>query len=221
MRAGGREEWPIKIVEMAGKTLESTLVQVDPFMGNKCDDAKCIPAKTQKNKISCRKNNIGYQIPCLVCPRAGGVSTAIYFGESGNNMHKRMKEHLTKFNSKVQKTREDSAFYKHIMNTHNGLKPGETFESYFGEVNITKSYNKVLTRCVEEGTFIINHKGQVLNSKSEWNQPKIIRTTILQGGSEMAGGRVSTFQRAGQPTSQEAEVEQSTSHRGRTRSRGN
>ena len=49
-----------------------------------------------------------------------------------------MKEHLTKFNSKVQKTREDLAFYKHIMNTtHDGLNPGETFEDYFGEVNHT------------------------------------------------------------------------------------
>ena len=25
MRAGGREDWPFKILEMAGKTLESTL----------------------------------------------------------------------------------------------------------------------------------------------------------------------------------------------------
>ena len=130
---------------------------MDPFNGNKCGDEKCIPAKNTKNRISCRKNNIGYQISCQRCPRVGGVSTAIYFGESGNNVHKRMKEHLTKFNSKVQKTREDSAFYKHIMNTHEGLSPGETFEDYFGEVNIVKSYSLVLTRCVEEGTFCSYH----------------------------------------------------------------
>ena len=36
--------------------------------------------------------------------------------------------------------------------------------------------------------FIINHEGEILNSKTEWHQPKIIRTTILQGGAEMAGG---------------------------------
>ena len=36
--------------------------------------------------------------------------------------------------------------------------------------------------------FIINHEGKILNSKTEWHQPKIIRTTILQGGAEMAGG---------------------------------
>ena len=34
-RAGGREGWPIRIIEMAGKTLEHTLVNVDPFNGNR------------------------------------------------------------------------------------------------------------------------------------------------------------------------------------------
>ena len=46
---------------------------------------------------------------------------------------------------------------------------------------------------MEEGTFVLNHEGEVLNSKNEWRQPKIIRTTILQGGAEMAGDRVANF----------------------------
>ena len=37
MRAGGREEFPIKIIETAGKTLERTLVNSDPFNGNQCN----------------------------------------------------------------------------------------------------------------------------------------------------------------------------------------
>ena len=55
--------------------------------------------------------------------------------------------------------------------------------------------------CVEEGTYIANHKGELLNSKSEWHQPKLIRTTtrVVQGGAEsirqqgghgVGGGRV-------------------------------
>ena len=44
---------------------------------------------------------------------------------------------------------------------------------------------------------MINHNGEVLNSKTEWNQPRIIRTTIVQGGAEMVGGRVLPFQRDG------------------------
>ena len=30
----------------------------------------------------------------------------------------------------------------------------------------------------------------MLNSKNEWHQPKIIRTTITQGGAEVAGGEI-------------------------------
>ena len=40
--------------------------------------------------------------------------------------------------------------------------------------------------CVEEGTYISSHKGELLNSKSEWHQAKIIRTTtrVVQGGAD-------------------------------------
>ena len=39
------------------------------------------------------------------------------------------------------------------------------------------------TICVEEGTYITNHQGEVLNSKSEWHQLKLIQktTTVVQG----------------------------------------
>ena len=182
MRPGGRENWGIKIIETAGKTLENVLVKSDPFNGNKCLDKTCLPNKNSKNKISCRKNNVGYKIPCKLCPGA-------YLGETGENMHTRAKSHLTKFNSKSQHIRESSAFYKHIQNKHGGLKDGQKFDDYF-EILIVKSYRKPLTRIIEEGTFIINHEGEVLNSKNEWHQPKIIRTTITQGGAELAGGEV-------------------------------
>ena len=49
--------------------------------------------------------------------------------------------------------------------------------------------------CVEEGTFISSHKGELLNSKSEWHQAKVIRTTtrVVQGGADtvrqLGGGR--------------------------------
>ena len=43
----------------------------------------------------------------------------------------------------------------------------------------------------------MNYEGEILNSKNEWNQPKIIRTTVVQGGAEMIGGEVHVFPRAG------------------------
>ena len=50
-----------------------------------------------------------------------------------------------------------------------------------------KAYKKPFTKCVEEGTYIANHQGEILNSKSEWHQAKIIRTTtkVVQGGAEV------------------------------------
>ena len=45
--------------------------------------------------------------------------------------------------------------------------------------------------------LIINHEGEILNTKTEWHQPKIIKTTILRGGAEMAGGMLVGCQEAG------------------------
>ena len=52
LRAGGRESWPIEIIEMAGKTLEQTLVKTDPFNGNNCIDKKCISSQGDGNQIN-------------------------------------------------------------------------------------------------------------------------------------------------------------------------
>ena len=203
MRAGGREEFPIKIIETAGKTLERTLVNSDPFGGNKCTEAKCEPRKNPRNKISCRRNGVCYRITCLLCLRAGRPSDvtrylegACYYGESGKNMHCRSKEHVSKFNSKSEKTRSESPFYKHLSNTHGGKDDRKEFEDYF-EVQILKAYKKPFTRLIEEGTFITSHKGELLNSKSEWHQAKVVRTRteVIQGGAEVVQGRRERGQR--------------------------
>ena len=101
-------------------------------------------------------------------------------------MHCRSKEHVAKFNSKSEKTRAESPFYKHLVNSHEGKDPDKKFSDYF-EVQILKAYRKPFTRLVEEGTFISNHEGELLNSKSEWHQAKIVRTTtkVIQGGAEL------------------------------------
>ena len=84
------------------------------------------------------------------------------------------------------KTRAESPFYKHLVSSHGGKDPEKNFSDYF-EVQILKAYRKPFTRLVEEGTFISNHEGELLNSKSEWHQAKIVRTTtkVVQGGAEL------------------------------------
>ena len=132
-----REAYPIKIIETAGRTLEQTLVKTDPFDGNKCTDEKCEPKKNPKNKINCRRNGVSYRVSCLLCLRAGRPSDvsaylkcACYYGESAKNMHCRSKEHVTKFNSKSEKTKSESAFYKHLVNSHGGKSPEKNFSDY-------------------------------------------------------------------------------------------
>ena len=201
MRPGGREDWFIKIIETAGNTLENVLVRADPFNGNKCLDSKCIPNNNVKNTIGCRRNNVGYELRCKLCHWDGSSDhqqdPATYFGETGENMHTRMKSHESKFRSKQLHIRKGSAFYIHMVNEH----PEQTLENKpiddFFEVNILKAYQKVLTRLVDEGTNLNSHNGPILNSKTEWHQPKLIRTTILQGGAEMAGGMMVGCQEAG------------------------
>ena len=91
-RVGGREGWPIKIIETAGLTLEQTLVNTNPFGGNLCKDPKCLPSKDPMNKINCRRNTVCYRVTCLLCLRAGFPAVrecydnaACYFGQSGKN----------------------------------------------------------------------------------------------------------------------------------------
>ena len=85
----------------------------------------------------------------------------------------RSKEHVSKFNSKSEKIRSESAFYKHLLSSHGGKLDEKTFNDYF-EIKILKAYQKPFTMLVEEGTFISSHKGELLNSKNEWHQAKII-----------------------------------------------
>ena len=45
MRPGGRENWAIKFIETAGKSIERVLVTTDPLNGNRCSDKSCFPKK--------------------------------------------------------------------------------------------------------------------------------------------------------------------------------
>ena len=130
MRPGGREKWAIKVIETEGKSIERVLVKTDPLNGNICSDKSCIPNKNRNNRISCRRNNVGYRIPCKICIEEGRTNAGVYVGETGENMHTRMKSHLSKYNSKKKDIRESSAFYKHIQNAHVGNFQGKTFKIF-------------------------------------------------------------------------------------------
>ena len=130
-------------------------------------------------------------------------------------MHCRAKEHITKFNSKSQKLQNESAFFKHLENSHGGRAQGKIFPDYF-DITILKAYKKPFTKCVEEGSYISSHQGQLLNSKSEWHQAKIIRTTttVVQGGAEVVQGGAGGQEAGGREQGGVHGVEQGASHGG-------
>ena len=69
------------------------------------------------------------------------------------NTHRRVKEHVSKSNSKSGKIRAESAFFKHLMSCHGGKSDNKSFSDYF-EIQIMMAYKKPFTMLVEEGTYI-------------------------------------------------------------------
>ena len=53
--------------------------------------------------------------------------------------------------------------------------------SYNFKIKILQAYQEPFTMLVEEGTYISNIGEVLLNSKKEWQQAKIIRTTTKVG----------------------------------------
>ena len=100
-----------------------------------------------------------------------------------------MKRHESKFRSSLLHIREGYAFYIHMINEHEDVSlVNESIDKFF-EVNVLKAYQSILTRLVDEGTSIRKYRGPIINSKSEWHQPKIIRNVIIQGGADTLGLR--------------------------------
>ena len=56
-----------------------------------------------------------------------------------------------------------------------------------------KVFKFPLDREVDEGVRMVLHRGVIINSKTEWFSPSIVRTTIEKGGAEMAHQPVRGF----------------------------
>ena len=182
MRPGGRENHPIKIIETSGKTLEMLLKP--PAAKQMCAARKCLARDLGTPKIGCRVNGVGYKLDCRHCLLDGRRST--YIGESGKNGHCRILEHQGTFRSKKFEVQKESAFYKHMMQAHPDVyKSSDELEVHF-DFEVIKVFKFPLDREVDEGVRMVMHNGVLLNSKTEWFSPSIVRTTIEKGGAEMA-----------------------------------
>ena len=94
-----------------------------------------------------------------------------YVGETGKNAYTKSKQHM----GGLKRKSEDSAFYKHWRNCHETPCEEKSVRLENYEFKVDKSYQDPISRQINEMVRISNFQGTLLNSKSEWNAPPIIR----------------------------------------------
>ena len=159
----------IKIVEGGGVQMKDFMVKKNPFPSTKCEKKKCIICESNvdgKVQIPCNSNNVGYQLVCDTCRDRG--EQKVYEGETSRSARVRGAEHLSNFRS----DRVDSALYKHKHNEH-------AHEDMKFSMHITKRFRDPLSRQANEAVRISGRKrGELLNSKNEFNHPPIARISV-------------------------------------------
>ena len=78
--------------------------------------------------------------------------------------------------SKLRRKDQNSFMYRHLMEKHDG-------EPVQFQMKVVKTFKDPLSRQVTEAVLIKNHRGELLNSRSEFHQPPLvrIRSEIIRG----------------------------------------
>ena len=158
----------VKIIEKGGRKLKDILVNKNPFPDKPCEELYCpLCTKTaytdppiKPSQIRCDTLNVGYRWTCTACKM-------VYEGETGRNLRIRSKEHL----KDLAKHKPDGPMVKHIDEKHAGQKVKF-------EVAITSKFYDALSRQANEGVRIENHRNNIMNTKAEFNHPKINRLKL-------------------------------------------
>jgi hypothetical protein len=170
----------IKVMERGGK--KSSADVTSNHKGQKlCTRANCMICKVEGSKGGCRGQGMSYSNTCLSCPHGKGneSESAVYYGETGASNYERGTAHLRD----LAKELEDSPLWKHCELIHNG-------EHVEFQMETTGSFPVCEERQSDEGSRIkVSEVKHILNSKSEFQQPPIIRIVtdsgnlnIVQGG---------------------------------------
>jgi hypothetical protein len=160
----------IKIVEGGAIQMKNILVNKNPFPTQTCEIKKCIICESKEpGKIPCNSNNVGYQLICNTCSDRG--KQKVYEGETARSARIRGVEHLRGFKG----GKSDSVLHKHKQTDHEN-------EDMEFSMKITKRFRDPLSRQANEAVRISNRpKGELLNSKTEFNHPPIARVIVERG----------------------------------------
>ena len=150
--------------------MKNILVKKNPFPDEICEKKKCVLCNTDSNKfrIPCSTNNVGYRLICETCEDKGLLK--VYEGETARSARTRGAEHLSQFKNE----RGDSALHKHRVSDHEG-------EDMKFRMEITNKFRDPLTRQANEAVRISKRKKhELLNSKTEFNHPPIARISVVR-----------------------------------------
>ena len=164
-----------QLIEKTGVSLEKLFQKANPFNEKNCENNYC--PVCDGSGITCRNEGVGYRGVCSEC-RSQNVES-VYIGETGKNAYTRGRQHMQGLKGKS----ENNAFYKHWKNFHE--KPSEDPSRRLNnfEIRVEKSYQDPITRQINEMVRMKNFQGTLLNSKSEWNAPPMVRI-VAQNESE-------------------------------------
>ena len=155
-----------------------TLGNKDPWAMKSCMRATCLLCcsqmvdKADVNKpATCGRENVVYRISCDTCAQQEPPVKAHYFGETARTGFLRGQEHL----SGQQKELEENPLSKHDKIHHGGAH-----NKY--SMKVIRTHKKPLGMQIHESTEIQHSTADILlNSKGEFNGPRIPRITIEVG----------------------------------------
>ena len=164
-----------QIIEQTGVSLERMFQKSNPFKETDCGKQDCVVCDGKG--VKCRDEGVGYRGVCKECSKSNMRSE--YLGETGKNAYTRGKQHM----GGLRKKNEENAFYKHWRNFHETPLEADSRRLENFEIRVEKSFKDPMTRQINEMVRIKKFQGTLLNSKSEWNAPPIVRI-IAQNESE-------------------------------------
>jgi hypothetical protein len=151
----------VKVVEKAGNTLKRMLQRSDPFKPENCGKNDCLVCTTGGER-PCGGHGVTYDIRCNTCNN-------VYVGETSRSAYVRGGEHVKIYERK----KEQSTLWKHCKEKRDGEV--QTFQ-----MNVTGRYgNDAMLRQISESVKMNKiKKGELMNSKTEWNYFKIPQVVI-------------------------------------------
>ena len=94
-------------------------------------------------------------------------------GGDGDGWIRKRGEHL----KGCSEQSDENALWKHLEGAHRGENKGNEIFS----MKVERGFRKALARQISEGVAIEMSEGELLNSKSEWNNSRIPRIIIEEG----------------------------------------